>query len=204
MNIESLAAKHQDDFPGYQLVDFYEAAFPSDAIQLQVMMQEQRPLPLVEEFVLRAIDVGQNSIHDIASLLGLDESMIRSALNGLQRRSYVVFTTGSYESVKLLLTTKGRVALGNMLFQQPVLSNLSVCQDALTGGLYGWRPLFQSQTIRDMELHVLPTFIGTPKPENIPFSTVQKLARRTESEFDPLGRRRELAHIVKLEKYWTA
>lgn len=204
MNIQELAAKHQDNFPGYQLVDFYEAAFPSSVIQLQVLLQEQRQLPLVEEFVLRAIDAGQSDIAEVVNLLGLEEPIVRSALNELQRRGYVFFTAGSPEKVKLLMTTRGRVALGNMMLQQPMLGNLRVCQDALTGNLYSWRPLTGLQAIRDRDLHVIPTFVASPKSENLSLSTLRKLARRAESEFDPLRRRRELIHVIRLEKHWIA
>ena len=58
MNIEELAQKHAFDFPGYKLADFYEAAIPSYAIQLQVLMQVKRPLPVLEEFILKTADAG--------------------------------------------------------------------------------------------------------------------------------------------------
>jgi hypothetical protein len=204
MNVEELAAKHQDNFPGYELVDFYDAAVPSYAIQLQVLVQEQRPLSPVDEFVLRTIDVGQVYFHDVVKFLGLEEAVVRSTLNRLQRSSYIAFVPGSQENVKLLLTTRGRRALSQIMVQQPILSNLPICQDALTGQVYVWRPLRQANTISELGLHVVPTFVESPKAEQLPFSTLQHLARKSQSDFVLGGRTRELACVIALEKYWTA
>ncbi len=206
MNIEELAGKHAFDFPGYRLADCYEAAFPSYAIQLQVLMQVKRRLPVLEEFILKTADAGMTKVADIAGVLGIEHSTVEAGLDQLQRRDYVYFKASqeASKSIPVLITNKGRSALKELFLAEPEPSNYPVCMDALTGLLYRWQPLAQPRDIRELEIHQIPTYIPTPKLEQIDFLSLKHLVTDAQRDLPPLTEKRELVDILEIEKVWTA
>lgn len=206
MNIEELAAKHAFDYPGYKLTDFYEAAFPSYAIQLQVLMQVKRPLPVLEEFILKTADAGMTKVAEIAGVLGLEHSTVEAGLDQLQRRDYVFFKASQQPSkaLPILITNKGRNALKELFMTEPEPGNYPVCMDALTGQLYPWQPLATPKDIKEFEIHQIPTYIPTPKLEQVEFLPLKRLVAEAQRELPPLAIKKELVDILGIEKSWTA
>ena len=206
MNIEELAERHANDFPGYRLTDLYEAAFPSYALQLQVLMQVKRPLPVLEEFILRAVDAGQISVPDIAGLLGLEYGIVEVGLDQLQRRDYVFFQIPREHAgmTPILITQKGRGALHELYLTEPQPSNYPVCIDALTGQLYLWQPLRLPSDIRKLEIHEIPACVSTPSLDSLDFVTLKRLVRQSQRDLPQRSTKRELVEILGIEKRWTA
>lgn len=206
MNIEELAQKHAFDFPGYKLADFYEAAIPSYAIQLQVLMQVKRPLPVLEEFILKTADAGMSKISDIAGILGLEHSAVEAGLDQLQKRDYVYFNVSQEagKTISVQITNKGLSALKELFITEPQPSNYPVCMDALTGLLYPWQPLAQPRDIKAWEIHQIPTYVPIPKIEQIDFLSLKRLVAETQRDLAPLAKKRELVDLLTIEKLWTA
>ena len=206
MNIEELAQRYANDFPGYKLVDFYEAAFPSYMIQLQVLMQVKRPIPVLEEFILKTVDAGFTSIGDIAGILGLEYASIEVGLDNLQRRNYVYFKVSdkAAKSVPVLITQKGRFALKELYLTEPEPGNYPVCMDALTGLLYHWEPLAQPSMIKEWGIHEIPSFVPTPKLEQIDFISLKRLVADGQRDLADRDEKRELVDLLGIDKLWTA
>jgi DNA-binding MarR family transcriptional regulator len=206
VNIEELAQKHALDFPGYKLADFYEAAFPSYAIQLQVLMQVKRPLPVLEEFILKTADSGMTKISEIAGVLGLEHAAVEGGFDQLQKRDYIYFNASqeSSKNISVLITNKGRNVLKELFITEPQPSNYPVCMDALTGLLFPWQPLAQPRDIKKWEIHQVPTYIATPKIEQIEFLSLKRLVAETQRDLPPLTTKRELVDLLAIEKLWTA
>lgn len=207
MNVEELAAKHSDDYPGYKLVDFYDAALPSYSLVLQVLMRKHRPLTAIEEYILRSVDVGQETIEEVAGLLGLEWAVVETGLDTLHRRSCVsllVQPQGAHQHVHIALTTKGRGALSELFLYEPEPSTFSVCLDALTSQYYPSRPLMQPREVRDQELHEIPTFHPMPRLEELDRMALKRLVRESQRDLPARAERRELSEILAVEKSWTA
>lgn len=209
MDIEELAAKHSNDFPGFRLVDLYEAAFPSYKLQLQVLMQVQRPIPVLDEFVLKVVDAGQTTIPEIAGLLGLTElSVVRLGIDNLQRRGYITLTVPQapphVSDIRIAVTPKGHTALNDLRLTEPEPGNFGVCQDALTGKYSLERFLRQPSEIKEFGYHEIPTFTPTPKLENLDFLAIKRLVKDDQRNLPAKSERRELIEILDLEKSWTA
>ncbi|HNT56158.1 MAG TPA: phospholipase D-like domain-containing protein [Anaerolineaceae bacterium] len=206
MNLEQLAAQHVNDFPGYQLVDAYEAGFPSYALQLQVLMQVKRPLPVLEEFILKAIDAGQTQAPQIAGLLGLEHDAVEKGLDQLQRRDYVFFQVpkNGGQAIPILITDKGRIALRELFLTEPEPGIYSVCQDALTGLLYPWQPLRNPTDIRKLDYHEIPTLVSPPSLEQLDYFALKRLVAQTQKDAPANQERRELVELMGIEKTWTA
>ena len=57
--------------PGFDLVSYREVALPIHAITFEVVVLDEKPLPPIQEFVLRATDAGLGGIEAISGLLGI-------------------------------------------------------------------------------------------------------------------------------------
>lgn len=210
MNLEELAKKHANDFPGYELVDNYEAGFPSYVLQLEVLLQIKRPVPVLEEFILKAVEAGQTRVKDIADLLGLDHPIVEYGLDQLQLGNYVYFHLNpkNKNTIIVNITDKGRTALRELYLSEPEPDNFSVCMDALTGLLYPREPLRQAKVIRDQGYHEIPTLARQPSLEQLDLTTLKRLwAREQESQLQKEGsirsEQRELVELRAIEKTWT-
>jgi len=203
MNIEELAKKHDHDFPGYRLVDYYTAAFPAYVTQLQVLMQIQRPLPILEEFILKTIDAGITNISDIAGVLGIEYIAVEEGLDQLQRRDYVYFLQKE-TSVVAMTTNRGLKALRELYLTEPEPSSFSVCIDALTGAFFQMQPLSQPRDIKEQEIYEIPTYISTPKIEQIDFLSLKRLVADSQKDLAQRSQKRELVDLLSIEKNWTA
>lgn len=76
------ARRYSELHSGFQLVTAVEAAIPISWLTLDVVALERKPLPVVEEFVLRLCQQGVNTIPDIAAVLGVDDEVVQTAVAG--------------------------------------------------------------------------------------------------------------------------
>lgn len=78
LNSEDL--RRYDNRVGFDLVSCQEVGLPVYKITVNVLTQIRKPIPPIEEYVLKAIDAGLSSEEEIAGLLGLELSTIREAM----------------------------------------------------------------------------------------------------------------------------
>lgn len=76
---ESLYRQFSNKRPGLRLVSVEPAALPVTVVNTTVLAQEKKPLPLLDEFVVRSISKGFASTPEIAAVLGLDEKLVVNA-----------------------------------------------------------------------------------------------------------------------------
>jgi PLD-like domain len=69
-----------DNRSGFDLVGCQEVGLPVYKITVDVLTQVRKPIPPIEEYVLKSIDAGLSSEEEIAGLLGLEFSTIREAM----------------------------------------------------------------------------------------------------------------------------
>ncbi len=76
------ARRYSELHSGFELVTAVEAAIPVSWLTLDLVALERKPLPVVEEFVLRLCQQGVDTISDIAAVLGVDQEVVRTAVAG--------------------------------------------------------------------------------------------------------------------------
>ncbi|MET9259571.1 hypothetical protein [Amycolatopsis sp. NPDC004079] len=74
------ARRYSEQHPGYQLVTAVEAAIPFSWLTLEVLAQQRKPLPVVDEFVLRFCQQGVDTIPGVAGVLGIGEDAVVAAV----------------------------------------------------------------------------------------------------------------------------
>jgi hypothetical protein len=212
MNIEDLAEKHQNDLPGYKLVDYYDAAFPSYQVQLRALIQVSKPISVLDEFVLKAIQAGQEKIEDIAGLLGLERNIVQEALSRLEQSSQVIIANSTDEQVlRIKLTNKGKKSLSELLIIQPEQSNLAITVDALTGKISPKRPLRKTKEVKELYFPI-PSYLKKTDFDDLKqeFFTLKRVfadsygnAHDTFQERHLRRPKKELLEIIEIEKVWV-
>ncbi|MFK0244507.1 hypothetical protein ACIQUM_07400 [Amycolatopsis azurea] len=74
------ARRYSELHPGYQLVTAQPAAIPFSWLTLEVLAQQRKPLPVVDEFVLRLCRQGVDTIDGVAGVLGVGGDAVRTAV----------------------------------------------------------------------------------------------------------------------------
>lgn len=124
---EMIRRRFGDHRPGLQLIRVVDAALPVTILRVDVLAQERKPLPLLEEFILRFVHAGVREIDEIAALLGLQRSqVVTTVADQISSNNLTKAWSG-----QLGLTTLGLEAARNAEAVQPILTQLNVPFDRL-------------------------------------------------------------------------
>jgi hypothetical protein len=154
-DLELMRRRFGDERPGLQLMDIEAAAIPVTIVQADVLAQERKPLPILEEFVVRFVAAGVGSTDEIGRLLGLsDDQVLESAAiqisaNNLRRRD---------ATDQLALTPQGLEVARDLAATRPVLRRLPIPFDRLAWEIVDY-PKFSLITKKDAQergLRLLP------------------------------------------------
>ena len=85
MAIEELAKKYANAIPNFKLAKYYEAAIPQYRMELVLVMEKEKPLSVLQEFVLKFIAEGVDEISVIGKFLGINISAVHRAVAELQK-----------------------------------------------------------------------------------------------------------------------
>jgi hypothetical protein len=84
LSLSSEDLRRYDNRPGFDLVSCQEVGLPVYKVTVDVLTQIRKPIPPIEEFVLKAIDAGLSSEEEVAGFLGLELSTTREAMVNLR------------------------------------------------------------------------------------------------------------------------
>lgn len=113
------ARRYSDQHPGYRLAYTGEAAIPVSLLTLDVLAQERKRLPLVDEFVLRLANHGIHKIDNMAAVLGIDTATVSAAVTSQMSAETVEYRPDSLGGSKVLLTQGGRLAVEELSIVTP-------------------------------------------------------------------------------------
>jgi phosphatidylserine/phosphatidylglycerophosphate/cardiolipin synthase-like enzyme len=84
VSLSSEDLRRYDNRLGFDLVSCQEVGLPVYKVTVDVLTQIRKPIPPIEEFVLKAIDAGLSSEEEVAGFLGLELSTTREAMVNLR------------------------------------------------------------------------------------------------------------------------
>jgi hypothetical protein len=140
--------------PGLQLVSVVDAALPVTMLRVDVLAQERKPLPLLEEFILRFVHAGVREVDEIAALLGLHRDQVVSTVaEQISSNNLTKAWSG-----QLGLTALGLEAARNAAAVQPVLTQVNVPFDRLIWNVqnYTRASLIKKRDAVDAGFEILP------------------------------------------------
>jgi hypothetical protein len=151
---DMLRRRFGDHRPGLQLISVVDAALPVTMLRVDVLAQERKPLPLLEEFILRFVHAGVGDIDEIAALLGLERDQVVSTVaDQISSNNLTKNWSG-----QLGLTALGLEAARDAAAVQPVLTQLNVPFDRLVWNAqnYTRSNLIKKRDAQDAGLELLP------------------------------------------------
>lgn len=118
--------------PGFQLIDFTQVALPVFVVPIEAIVIAAKPLPLVDEFVLRSIAEGLNTLEALTGFLGLENVFVKKRLGELIGQDLLAYSPRVDGSAKARLTTKGTDSLKKAQVIHPKREGFTLTIDGIT------------------------------------------------------------------------
>ncbi|MFG3519973.1 phospholipase D-like domain-containing protein [Nocardia nova] len=192
--------------PGYRLVAYRQVGLPFWQIPLRCRLVDRKPLPVIDEFILKAVDAELRRGEDIAEFLTLPVELVEGVMADLIVRGKLVAVPQrtDFGTVGYVLSESGRTALREMSEISVQEAVLSFNYDGLTAKYVhvekweSWRP----RELRDQDALAIPAFPADPPavgPDNT--TEVRAAAERIASQRDRDLRwaRRDILTVLGVE-----
>jgi hypothetical protein len=152
-SFQLLQRRFGDERPGMQMLAVEQAAIPVTIVQADVLAQERKPLPIIEEFLDRLVASGIHNDNDVAEMLGLERDQVLEAA-AIQVSENNLRNSGS----TIALTAQGTEVVRNLAATQPVVRQLPVVFDRLVWRLvdYNRSLLMTKKDAQDQGRQLLP------------------------------------------------
>ena len=160
--------------PGFQLIDFAEVALPIFVLPVDAIVIASKPLPLVDEFLLRSIAEGVNTLEEVSGFLGLEHLFVKKRLGELIGQDLLAYGPSESGPAKAMLTAKGGDALKKALVVQPKRESFSLAIDGITRQALTKRP-DRLLAVRDVRAFGLLEIRAFPEDKAPEFSEIAQM-----------------------------
>jgi hypothetical protein len=188
--------------PGFDLVAFREVGLPVYRVNLLTVVMIEKELPALQEFALRALEIGFETPAAIAEFLGLEERDLDEALYVLVADRFLALGRDSGDGAdKLTLTQRGKDALAGFRMTQAEERTYVVDYDGLLRRPVrhrGWA--MRERALRDLgAIPIPPSPPRRPAVTDLDFGLVETALR----EARVLGKGRTLLELVRVARAET-
>ena len=139
-----LTLRFRDARPGWELIAVVNAAIPITRLTANVLAQDRKRLPPLDEFVLRLVDAGVATTEELAGCLGLPDAIVVDAVAAQFSSDNVSYRRAAGPGRTLELTARGKAASREPVAVTPVEVDLPLAFDRL---IWRVRPYDDNQTI---------------------------------------------------------
>lgn len=196
--IEKLMEKYKDSVPNGKLVKSVYAAFPVYKVHLDITLLKKKDIGLVEEFILKLLDININDINEMSNILGIDNKLITDSIAVLFKDSLVTILND-----KPKITDKGKDVLRNSKLIVPEQVSFHFLIDGFTGEALPNKASFTAKEVKSKDFHVLLPDKEIPSLNEIAFNDISRLIKKHKSEFLDETFNGDLISINKIEKSYT-
>jgi hypothetical protein len=176
MRTDEIAKRYAFSREGFQLVSYEEVGLPVYRLTLRVLTQVQKPIPPIEEFVLKSLNAGLDTMDQLSGFLGLHEQTLKHTLTNLMRSEDIVLS-GRHPQ----LTPKGRNTLRDSTLIVPDQRTIEVYYDRLLHNtpLYEGYLLLSPKEMRDQErLWIPPSPVRPPQLDDLSFAEINRMMQQ--------------------------
>ena len=154
-----LAAQFERSRPGLELISIEDAAIPFSWVNVDVLAQERKSFPLLEEFTLRAMESGLSSEGDIGLLLGLEQGLVSATVVDLMQRDYVIRRMSAQGMWRISLTSVGLNAARQLSAVLPITTQIGFGFDRLRWTVTAFKKadLVSQSKAKERGLRILPS-----------------------------------------------
>ncbi|MGB7712348.1 MAG: phospholipase D-like domain-containing protein [Microcoleus sp.] len=179
--------RRYDNRTGFDLVSCREVGLPVYKITVQALTQLRKPIPPIEEYVLKAINVGLSSSEDICGFLGLEPPIIRDALINLRMSEDIDLIAPDDSLMQVWkLTKKGEGTLRHAKIIVPEERTFDINFDGLLRyprwyGKLESRFLLKAKDLRDKDIiEIEPSPKKPPELSDLKLKYVDAIIRQIE------------------------
>jgi hypothetical protein len=166
---------------GFRLLRCEDAALPMYWLTLDALVQERKRIPALEEYVLRSIAAGMDTVPSIAGMLGVEEPLVERAVSLLWEYDYLDYPSFGQFGRSLQLTRQGRENLDELTLQSPQRREVWIAWDRIL-----WRPLMMRRAVlmppREVKeaevLEIKPARQKRPDVADLDLDTIDKLLKQ--------------------------
>jgi hypothetical protein len=168
------------------------------------LLQEKKPIPAIDEFVLRGVAAGLHNVGDVGGILGLDARLTQDAIMNQLDAGAVSFDVSTARGRSLDLTSRGQETLRTLVVMTPTRRAVPVTYDRLTLGLSAGSENLARP--RDVECASLPARSKeAPKAQELSIDKLAGAIARAEggrAKRDPLAdfQLLDIRHVVRAER----
>ncbi|MEA5551340.1 phospholipase D-like domain-containing protein [Anabaena cylindrica UHCC 0172] len=190
-------ARRYDNRPGFELVSVVEVGLPVTKINLTALTLVRKPIPPIEEFILKAINIGLSSLEEISYFLGLEELIIKDSIINLRQAENIDLIASLGSSIQeWKLTKKGKTTLEEARIITPEERGYQINFDKML-----WKPrrygswednksLLRHKNLKNNNIVEIPYYPArTPELADLNLKDVEKIIQEKENEKD--GRRKK-------------
>ena len=174
-----LERRFRDLKPGLSLVTIQDGAVPVTEVGTDVLAQERKALPLLDEFVLRLVFMNVSMPATIASFLGVSEDLVEKALSDQFAAGTIRYSSASRV---LGLTPAGKNVVTDLAAIRPTERQLPIVFDRLTWSVspYPRHALMQKKEAEERGFIILPASRTTRiSREDVTASSINALLAQT-------------------------
>ena len=218
MNLEESASltpdelRRYDNRTGFDLVSCREVGLPIYKITVQALTQLRKPIPPIEEYVLKAIDAGLYLQKDIGGFLGLEQPIVKDAMVNLRMSEDIDLIAPDSSRMQVWkLTKKGEGTLRTAKIVVPVERTFDINFDGLLRHprWYGRleSSLLKPKNLRDQGIIEIEPFPKNPPDlSDIKLKDVDAIIRKIEgsnkAKFKEEGDLLALKAIERRQRYF--
>lgn len=196
--IEKLAEKYKDSVPEGKLMKYVYAAFPVYKVHLNITLLKKKDIGIVEEFILKLLDININDIEQMSNILGIETKLIMDSIAVLFKDDLVVILND-----KPKITDKGKDVLRNSKLIVPEQVSFHFLIDGFTGEALPHKASYSSKEVKQKDFHVLLPDKEMPAVNEIAFNDIAKLIKKHKSESLDDTFNGDLISINEIEKAYT-
>lgn len=197
MNIEDVdtsdpdeVARRYDNRPGFELVSVVEVALPVTKISLTALTLRRKPIPPIEEFVLKAISTGLSVLEEISQFLGLEESIVKETIINLRQAQNIDLIASENSLMQeWKLTKKGKITLEEARIIVPEERSYQINFDKIL-----WKPrwygileykksLLRQRDLRNSNIIEIPYYPArTPEVDDLNLKDIESIIQEAAKE----------------------
>jgi len=203
LNSEDL--RRYDNRPGFDLVSYQEVGLPVYKITIDALTQIRKPIPPIEEYVLKIIDAGVASEKEIAGFLGLELSITMEAMVNLRVSEDIDLIAPDASQLQIWrLTKKGERTLREAKIIVPEERTFEINFDGLlrTPRWYGQfeKSLLKPKYIRDKGIvEIEPSPKHPPELSDLKLKDIEKIIQEIEIARDRKSKNSQEQDLLALK-----
>jgi hypothetical protein len=124
-------ARRYDNRLGYDLINYREVGLPFYKISVVTLFQWRKSIPPIEEFILKAINLGLESTDNISGFLGLDQQTTLDAMSSLRSNENIDLLPNQDGLQVWKITKKGETTLREAIIIIPDERTIPIYFDGL-------------------------------------------------------------------------